>query len=176
MTTMRPRILFAGLCSLAACASGGDATPEQRTQAERRLLTPFLAAREVGCGELFIEVTSNLYAYVGQPAVDAARHRQTRERGDGFVETTWTNLSGAPDAAFVVTVGEPQQLTETGWVLGQQTRFRVVNQVRVRVYEDRRPLTLNATAGGAFVLVKEAATKPQDVKEFAIVDGVLRKS
>ncbi len=178
MTTKRARggwITWAAMAAMAACA-GSPATPEQRAQAERRLLEPFLVAREIGCGELFVEVTSNLYAHVGQPAIDRTRHSMAREEGDGFVETVWTNTAGVPDAAFVVTIGEPQQISDTGWIEGKKTRFRVVNQVRLRVYEDRRPLTLNATAGGAFVLVKDAAgTPPRDVARFAIVDGVLQK-
>lgn len=172
--TMRGRMQWGALGLLAACA-GSPASPEQRAVAERRLLEPFLVEREVGCGELLVEVTSNFYSYVGQPAVDPARHTKVREQGDGFVDTVWTNTAGVADAAFVVTVGEPQQMTDAGWVLGRQTRFRVVNQVRLRVYEDRRPLTLNATAGGAFVLVKDAATAPREVARFAIVDGVLHK-
>jgi len=177
MTTMRVRGPFAAMLALAACSSssGSSATPEQRAQAERRLLEPFLVAREVGCTELLLEVTGNLYPYVGQPAVDSARHTKVRQQGDGFVDTVWTNTAGAADAAFVVTVGEPQQVTDNGIVMGKQTRFRVVNQVRLRVYEDRRPLTLNARAGGAVVFVKDAAAAPREVAKFAIVDGVLQR-
>lgn len=174
MTTMR-RTGVAVVLALAACGTAPDATPEQKAQAERRLLAPFLAGMEVGCGELLVEVTGNLYPYVGQPAVDPERHTKVREEGSGFVDTVWTNTAGVPESAFIVMIGDPPELTETGWQPGRQTRFRVVNQVRLRVYEDRRPLTLNATAGGGYVFVKEASSPPREVAKFAIVDGVLQR-
>ena len=157
------------------CAAGAPVTPQQQEQHERRLLAPFLAPREVGCGELLVELTGNFHDNVGQPAVDQQRHRVTRETGDGYVDTVWTNLAGAMEGAFVVTIGQPPELTERGLVPGNATRFRVVNQLRLRIYQDRRALTLNAVAGGSFVLVKEASTKPSEKARFEVRDGVLRQ-
>ena len=172
--TMRSGGWVVGLL-LVACTTK-LATPEQRAQEERRLLEPYLAAREIGCGELLVEVTGNLYAYVGHPAVDDTFLVKTKEPGDGYVDTVYT--SKAPDAARAIrlTIGEAQKWNaEGGFVLGRQTTFKVVNQVRVRVYEDRRPFTLNATAGGGFVFVKEANEALREVAKFAIVDGVMHK-
>jgi hypothetical protein len=158
-----------------ACSSA-PATPEQRRLAERRLLEPFLSVREVGCAELLVELTGNFHANVGQPAQDKQHHSMVRENGDGFVETVWTNQTGKPEYGFVVTVGDTPQFADNGtFVAGKQTRFRAVNQVRIRVYEDRRELTLNATAGGGFVFVREASAALQEVKGFAIADGTLQR-
>ncbi|MFY9341031.1 MAG: hypothetical protein WAT39_00985 [Planctomycetota bacterium] len=164
----------AGLALSAACA-GTPATAEQRALAERRLLAPFLVAREVGCGELDIELTGNFHANVGQPALDQQRHTVVNQRGDGYVETVWTNVSGAADSAFGITVGEPPELTDRGWVAGEQTRFRVVNRLRVRIWEDRRDLTLTATASGAFVFVQDSGAKPREVARWQIADGAVRQ-
>ncbi len=172
--TMRALTGAIGLVFLSACAAN-PATPEQRRLAERRLLEPFLVGREVGCAELLVELTANFDAQVGAPAVDRTRHTVSTEPGDGFVDTVWTNTAGVADAAFLVAVGDGRQLTDTGWVAGKQTTFRVVNQVRRRVYSGRRELTLNAIAGGGFVFVKDAATAPREVKQFAIADGVLQR-
>lgn len=158
---------------VAGCAAE-PATPEQRQQAERRLLAPFLVDREVGCTELRVELTGNFHGNVGRPGVDAQRHSVTREQGDGFVETVWTNLSGAPDAAFALTIGSVQEIPGLD-PAAQRTRFRVVNQLRVRVYEDRRPLTLSAVAGGKLVLVKDVGSAPREVPGFAIIDGAARQ-
>ncbi|HEX5051533.1 MAG TPA: hypothetical protein VFZ65_07150 [Planctomycetota bacterium] len=157
----------------AACA-GTPATAEQRHLAERRLLEPFLHATEVGCSELDLEITGNFYGNVGQPAIDKQVHTAVRQRGDGYVDTIWTNPSGAAGSSFVVTIGEPSELAEPGAATSPRMKFQVVNQVRLRVYEDQRPLTLNARAGGAFVFVMDAAGKAREVKEFAVVDGALR--
>ncbi|MFN9334361.1 MAG: hypothetical protein ACK6D1_17365, partial [Planctomycetota bacterium] len=140
---MNHRLRLVPLAVFAACATE-PATPEQRAQAERRLLAPFAVDREVGCTELRVELTSNFHGNVGRPSHDAKRHSMTREQGDGYVETVWTNLSGAPDAAFVLTIGPTQEIP--GAAAAPRTRFRVVTQLRVRVYEDRRPLTLGAAA------------------------------
>lgn len=163
---------------LAACGAAASATvsDEQRLLAERRLLAPFLADREIGCGELLVEITGNFHACVGQPAVDRTRHEAREHREAGFVEKVWTNPTGLPDAAFVITIGEPAQLGDSGFVPGKKTTFRVVNQVRLRIYEERREMTLNATAGGAFVFVKDGKEAPREVRQFAIADGVLRQS
>jgi hypothetical protein len=167
--------LLGMLVFAAACSAPPPATEEQRQLAERRLLAPFLEGKEVGCGELFVELTPNFHPNVGQPAIDKTRHTVDRQTGDGFVETVWTNVAGTPASSLGVTIGEPQQLTDTGHVLGQQTRFRVVNQLRIRVWEGVHPMTLNATAGGAVVLVQSPGGKPEEVKRFVVVDGVLQQ-
>jgi hypothetical protein len=159
---------------LAGCAAPAPVTPEQQDQHEQRLLAPFLQAREVGCGELLVELTGNFHDNVGQPAVDQQRHRVTRETGDGYVDTVWTNLTGDLPGAFVVTIGQPPEITERGLVPGKATKFRVVNQLRLRIYQDRRALTLNAIAGGTFVMVKEATAEPRERARFEVRDGMLR--
>ncbi len=168
-------ILLASGWLLAAC-SAAPATPEQRRLAERRLLEPFLVAREVGCGELLVELTGNFHANVGQPATDKQRHTVARESGDGFQETVWTNTTGKVEHGFVVTIGDTPQFADSGaFVAGKQTRFRAVHQVRIRIYQDRRELTLNATAGGDFVFVREASAALKEVKGFVVADGVLQR-
>lgn len=161
--------------TLASCSSV-PVSPEQRRVAERRLLSPFLSEREVGCSELQIEITGNFHGNVAQPAIDRTRHTVTEQRGDGFKEMVWTNTAGTPDAAFVITIGEPTQIGEEGWVAGQRTTFRVVNQVRLRIHESRRELMLEATAGGTFLFVKDGKSAPREMKRFVIADGVLQQS
>jgi hypothetical protein len=163
--------LLAGL--LAACAAQ-PATPEQRLEGERRLLAPFLTGREIGCGELLVELTGNFDQNVGRPAVDRSLHTVAREQGNGFQETIWTNVSGNPDSAFELAIGEPTSAGAKDWVRGQQTRFRVVNQLRIRVRE-QGALTLSATASGPIVVVKDASGPPRDVARFAIADGMLQR-
>lgn len=165
---MRLHATLSILLVTAACSTP-PATAEQRAQAERRLLAPFLVDRVVGCSELRVELTGNFHRNVGRPAHDPQRHSLTREQGDGFVETVWTNLSGAPEHAFVLAVGATQEIPD-GAEAPPRTRFRVVNQLRIRVYEDRRPLTLAAAASG-LVLVQDGKAAPRDVKGFAIADG-----
>lgn len=169
---MNHRLRLVPLAMFAACATE-PATPEQRAQAERRLLAPFAVDREVGCTELRVELTSNFHFNVGRPSHDGKRHSMTREQGDGYVETVWTNLTGAPDAPFVLTIGPTDEIP--GAAAAPRTRFRVVNQLRVRVYEDRRPLTLGAAAAGKVVLLREGAAPPREVAGFAVVDGVLQR-
>ena len=169
---MNQRLRLVPFVLFAACASE-PATVEPRAQAERRLLAPFAVDREVGCTELRVELTGNFHGNVGRPLHDQKRHSMTREQGDGYVETVWTNLSGATDAAFVLAVGPTQEIP--GAAPAARTRFRVVNQVRIRVYEDRRPLTLAAAAAGRIVLVREGAAPPREVAGFAIADGVVQQ-
>lgn len=159
----------------AACA-GPPVTSEQRRLAEARLVDPFLRGTEVGCAELQIEVTANFLNHVVQPAFDPSFHKRERTEGTGYRDVVWTNLTGDPAHAFRVAIGEPPELTERGLVAkpgAVPTTFRVVNQVRLRTWEDRRPLQMSATASG-FVLIAEAGGKPREVSEFAIADGVLR--
>ena len=172
MVRWRECWVFAALW--AAGCSGTPATPEQRRLAEARLLEPFLRDAEVGCNELAVEITGNFHGHVSQPAVDAEAHRVTRQEGDGFRETVWTNVVGDPARSFLVTIGEQAEITERGVVQRPRTKFRVLNQVRLRIYEDRRPLQLSVRATGSFVLVREAGGSMREVKEYAVADGVLR--
>jgi hypothetical protein len=158
---------------LAAACSSAPVTPEQRRLAEARLLEPFLTGAEVGCVELQIEATGNFHGNVGQPAVDATFHSVSRSQGDGYRETVWTNKVGDPSHSFVVTIGEPSAITERGTVQKPRTTFTVVNQIRLRIWEDRRELQLDATASG-LVMWKERGGIPREVGEFAIADGVRR--
>ena len=177
---MRPAISIPLTSCLLACMSllgcaATSATPEQQLAAERRLLAPFLRETEVGCSELTVELTGNFHKNVGQPAIDTRVHLARKEQGDGFVDTVWTNRIGDPKTSFVVTIGEAGELTEPGTGSRPHTRFTVVNQVRVRVFEGRHPLTLTARAGGDFAVVREASVnKPRDVTEFVVEDGVLK--
>lgn len=159
------------LLGLVACGAV-PASPEQQAQAERRLLLPFLAERSVGCDQLLVELTGNFDANVARPAVDPQRHEFRREVGDGFVDLVWTNRSGAPEAAFKTTIGEPTQATAEGWKAGRGTRFEVVNQLRVRVFEGRRELTLRATTVGDYALVQEGKARPRDLRRYCIPDDV----
>lgn len=159
------------LLGLGACGAA-PATKAERDAAEARLLAPFLAPREVGCDTLLVELTGNFDGCVARPAVDPKRHDFERVVGDGFVDLVWTNRMGVREAAFVITVGEPAQLTEQGWKAGAGTRFLVVNQLRIRVFEGRHALTLRATAGTSYALVKEGTGKPRDLKTFVIPDDV----
>jgi hypothetical protein len=156
----------------AACESGPPATAEQVEQAERRLLAPFVQFAEVGCGELAIDITGNFHVNVGQPALDPQTQRVTREQASTYREIVWTNLTGAAENAFGLTIGRPPEVTERGIELSQQTRFRVVNQVRLRVHEDRRPLQLDVRASGDIVLVREVGAGLREVREFVVTGGV----
>jgi len=159
---------------LGACSSGPPATQEQREQAERRLLAPFLQVAEVGCGELAIDITGNFHVNVGQPAVDPQTQKVTREQASTYREIVWTNVTGAAENAFSLTIGQPPEVTDRGIELRQQTRFTVLHQVRLRVHEDRRPLQLDVRASGDVVLVREAGGKRREVVEFAISGGVAK--
>ncbi|MBX3461873.1 MAG: hypothetical protein KF830_01770 [Planctomycetes bacterium] len=171
--TRRPRVAWAILCAagLAACA-GPPATPEQRRLGEQRLLAPFLRDAEVGCGELAIDITGNFHPHVGQPAIDPATQSVARTHGDGYRETVWTNKTGDPARAFVLTIGQPPEITERGVEPAVQMRFRVLHQIRLRVYEDRRPLTLDVRAAGDFVLLREPGSRPREIERFEVSGGV----
>lgn len=170
---MRYRLpIFLGL-GLFGCAAV-PATPEQQAAAEQRLLRPFLEGNEVGCRELLVEYTGNFHNFVAQPAVDVKAHLARKERGDGFVDTIWTNRLGAAKSAFVVSIAAAADPTEPGVPRGPRTTFTVLNEVRLRVYEDARPLTLTARAGGGLVVVRRAgAATAVDCAEFHIADGKL---
>ena len=126
-------------CLVVACA-GGPATQEQRDAAERRLLAPFLRGTEVGCGELFVEMTGNFYGHVSQPGVDPHAHTARKDRGPDYSEAIWTNTLGKTQSAFVVTIGEPGRLTEKGLATGPRTTFTVLNRVRHSRFSGSRPV------------------------------------
>lgn len=176
MSRLRSRLMlpFALACALSACAADQQASSLQREAAAARLLSAFKPGVEVGCAELEIAITPNFHGNVGQPAPDASFHTTSRDQGDGFRDTVWTNRTGDPAHGFRITVGKTAELTERGLVQAPQTTFLVVNQVRLRVYEDRRPPQLDVAATGAFVFVRDAGGKPREVKQFVVVDGVLR--
>ena len=157
----------------AACA-GAPATPEQRRLLEQRLLEPFSRGLEVGCAELQIDLTSNFHGHVGQPATDPMFHTFAKDDRGDCRESIWTNTAGDPAHAFVISIGEPPEMTERGSMQKPRTTFRVVNQVRLRVWEDRRPLQLDAAATGTVVLVREPRGIPREVREFVVVDGMQR--
>ena len=170
---MRYRLpILLGL-GLFGCA-GVPATPEQQAAAEQRLLQPFLEGIEVGCRELLVEYTGNFHNHVAQPAVDVKAHLARKERGEGFVDTVWTNRLGDPKSAFVVSIAAAADPTEPGVRRGSCTTFTVLNEVRLRIYEDARPLTLTARAGGGLVVVRhKGAATAQDCAEFRIADGIM---
>lgn len=159
---------------LAACA-GAPVTPEQRRQAEARLLAPFRQAAEIGCSELQITMTGNFYPNVARPAVDGRLHRQEVTTRDGYTETTWTNLAGGLDGAFDVTIGEPPEITERGLVHAPRLAFKVLNQLRVRVLTGVHELTLDAVAGGGIVVVKTADGRTRDLRELRIAEGAVQE-
>ncbi|MBL8729655.1 MAG: hypothetical protein JNM25_14570 [Planctomycetes bacterium] len=160
------------MAAVAACSSAPPATPEQIEQAEQRLLRPFVETADVGCGELQIDITGNFHVNVGQPAIDPSTQTVTREQAATYREIVWTNTTGDLSHAFVLTIGQPPAVTDRGIELRQQTRFRVLNQVRLRVHEDRRPLQLDVRAVGDVVLVRQAGGKVREVKEFVVSGGV----
>lgn len=161
------------LCtSLSGCAASPVA-PQERADAEQRLLRPFAVAREVGCSELVIEMTANFAANVGRPAADPARHQVRTRHLDGCSETEWLNPTGLPEAAFLVTVGPPMELTNAGWVQPPRTMFRVVQRLVLRVFEGRHALALDAAATGV-VVVKDADAPLRDAASFVVRDGVVR--
>jgi hypothetical protein len=171
---MQAPAMFLLVIGLAGCA-GVPATPEQRQVAEQRLLAPYLRDTEVGCTELLVELTGNFHVNVGQPAIDVQAHAARKERGDGYLDTIWTNKLGDPKSAFTVTIGEPEEISESGIVRRPRTKFTVLNEVRLRVFSGTHPLALNAHAGGSFVVVREASVKmARDLKEYVVEDGALR--
>lgn len=164
---------IAWLCVLAgSCAGYQQASPEQVEQEERRLLRPFTSGIEVGCNELVVELTANFNDNVSRPAVDPRLHRVQRSEGEGYKEVQWINLAGDLAGAFTVTVGEPDRFEEGGYVRGNETRFTVLRGVRIRIWEGRRPMTLEAMAEGDVVVLDGG--NPRDLEEYRVVDGVLR--
>lgn len=156
----------------AACASGPPATDEQVEQMESRLLQPFVDTADVGCGELHIDITGNFHRSVGQPAIDPSTQTVTREQASSYREIVWTNTTGDLTHALRLTIGQPPTVTDRGIELQRQTRFQVLNQVRLRIHEDRRPLQLDVRAFGDVVVVRPAGGKPQRVAEFVVTNGV----
>lgn len=165
-------LLCCGL--LVACAAPAPVPPERLAAEEQRLLAPFVRGGEVGCGELVVEMTGNFYDEVGQPSVDPVLHSATKEVGPGYVDTIWTNKTGSLAGKFVIAIGEPDRVTDEGWARGRVTRFTVLHQVRFRVFEGQRALTLNVRATGQPLVVLDASSnQARDCTRYAVVDGVL---
>jgi hypothetical protein len=162
-----PWLLAAGACN------GVPATPEQVTQLERHMLQPFLTDAEVGCGELLIEITGNFHPNVSQPSEDPNLHGRRREQHADYTDTVWTNKVGDLGGAFVVTVGDTDRFTEQGIVRGRHTKFTVLHEVRLRVWQTKRPITLVVEARGRPLVRKEAGLV-RDLGEFRVEDGSLR--
>lgn len=165
----------AALALIAAACASATATPEQVEATEQRLVEPFLTGTEVGCNELLVEMTGNFNTHVSQPALDPGAHTMRHEAGPDYIDKIWTNTLGRPASAFVVSIGEPGQITDRGIVRGPRTTFTVTNEVRLRIYQGRKALTLKAYARGERVVVREATlARVRDVREFVVEDGVLQ--
>lgn len=161
------------LAALAACASPQPVAPERAAAVQQQFLQPFLEGGEVGCGELWIEMTANFVVNVSQPAVDVQLHSARKEQHDGYRDTIWTNKVGDLTGAFVVTVGETDEFTSDGLQRGRHMRFLVLHQVRIRVLEGRQPMTLSVEARPA-PLVQSRGGEVRDLRQFHVENGVLR--
>jgi hypothetical protein len=166
------------LMLLPACkTSSKQEVPLARVAAqEQRLLQPFVGNYEVGCAELAIETTSNfIQKNIGLPAMSPGVHTRKRVDGPGYRETVWTNPTGDLASALLVTVGETSEVQDlVGFEPGHYTKFTVLNQLRVRVY-DNHAMTLNAEASGTPLVFKNADVVTKDLTEFRIEDGVLHR-
>ncbi len=166
-----PAILAFTSFLLAAACSSGPVTDEAVSAVSGRLLEPYLSGREVGCDELVVEMTANFYPNVGRPSTDPRLHKVVRTRKDGFDETTYLNLTGAPEGAFVVAVGELDAMGEKGWVKGRRTTFTVLQAFTMRTPVGTHAYRLDAEAKGA-PFVREDG-KVRELREFRVVGGIL---
>ncbi|MEY4675235.1 MAG: hypothetical protein RL148_3019 [Planctomycetota bacterium] len=163
-------LAFAALSCAASCSSA-PVTEEKVAVVSSRLLAPYLGGTEVGCDELVVEMTANFYPNVGRPSTDPRLHKVVRTRKDGFDETTYLNLTGAPEGAFVVTVGELDSMGDKGWVKGKRTTFTVLQAFTMRTPVGTHEYRLDAEAKGA-PFVREDG-KVRDLREFRIRDGMV---
>lgn len=159
----------------AGCGSGAPVAPDKVRLSEQQLLVPFARDVVVGCGELEIACTANFHANISQPAFNKQVHSMVKNQLADGTETVWTNTSGNPDSGFVVTIGPIADLAEPSHSPQPRTKFRVVNQVRLKVYEGTHALALDARAHGGFAYVLDASGKQREGREFSIKDGVLRE-
>lgn len=166
-----PAWLALAVCGLAASCSSGPVTEEKVSVVSSRLLAPYLTGNEVGCDELVVEMTANFYPNVGRPSTDPRLHKVVRTRKDGFDETTYLNLTGAPEGAFVVAVGELDAIGEKGWVKGRRTTFTVLQAFTMRTPVGTHEYRLDAEAKGA-PFVREDG-KLRELREFRIQGGIL---
>ena len=150
------------------------ATPEQTKMAERQLLMPFLQNTQVACAELEIDITPNFHLHVSNPGVDQRLHRFDKEEKASLVEKTWTNLLGDPSGYFKVTVSKPKDPTDVSLTAMPSTTYTVSHQFKLRVHQNAQ-MAISARASGPVVIVREAGSRPRDVREFAIADGIVRK-
>jgi len=166
-----------GVCCLGlllvACNATSPADRAQWEQGAARLLQPLLTDGDVACGELLIEISPNYYSNVGQPAVDVNLHSARKEKTATYDETIWTNRVGDNTGQFTVTIGADDQFTDKGLVRGKMTRFRVLHEVRLRVFTSgRMAVRLDVKATGQ-PLVATGDGKPRNLTEWRVSDGVL---
>ncbi len=172
----RVGVAVATLVGVGLLAAGCKAPPPvdraQWEQAAARLLAPFLTDCDVGCGELLIEISPNYYTNVGQPSVDTGLHSARKERGPGYDETIWTNRIGDESGALPVTIGANDEFTDHGLVRGKLTRFKVLHEVRLRVYTGEVQVRLDATATGE-PLVTNLGGVLRNLSQWSVHDGIL---
>ena len=159
------------LVALAACAAPEPVPPGRAEAVERQFLQPFLDGGEIGCGELVIEITGNFFENVSQPAVDSRRHGVRKEQHDGYSETIWLNKVGDLPG-FVVAIGATDEFTEKGYERGPHTKFTVLHQVTLRVFEGKHPMTLSVEAKGP-PLVRSVGNAVQDLREYRVENGAI---
>lgn len=163
-----------GLVMIASGCAGSPASSEQRRLGERQLLLPFLQNTDVACSELEVEITPNFHLHVSQPGINKGRQRFDSEQREALTEKTWRNLTGDRAGWFQVTICEPKDPTDVSGTVTPRTTYTVMSQFTLRVRE-RGEMTLSARAKGPIVLVQEAGAKPRDMREFAIVNGVVTR-
>jgi len=138
------------------------------------MVLPFLQNTTVACSELEIEITPNFHLFVSLPATNKQHQRFDREAKEALVEKVWSNLTGDRAGRCTVTIAEPKDPTDVSNKPTAKTTFTVMSQFTLRIRE-RGEMTLSARAKGPVLLVQEAGSEPRDVREFAIVNGVVTK-
>lgn len=161
--------------ALWGCAGSG-ARPVNRDEWEarsQRLLHPLMNESLVGCAELLIEISPNYFPNVGRPALDQKLQALKKTSADGVDEYVWTNLVGGLDGAISLTIGQTDELTDTGVVRGKGTTFQVLRQVTLRVHtKGVMQARLDVIASGK-PLVMSMGGKVRDLEAYEVRNGAL---